>query len=146
VTCRVYNTSYVIFLDNGDGRYGIGDTTVVQWLFRVEWCYPLDNNATSLPVITYQASEGPVWINPSYQVSYSGAVERRTVRRWLMNGFLEVVTTTFSGRQFDLTLWLPGPIGDPVHFYFNPIVEITVDGFGNASSCDRQAYPGGCPL
>lgn len=146
VTCPVYNTAYVIYFDNGDGVYGPGDTTLVHWPFRVEWCYPIDNDATSLPVVFYQATEGPVWVTTAYQVSIGGAVERSTTRRWIMDNFAEVVTTVFSGRQFTITLWLPGPVGNPVNYYFYPIVEMTVDGFGNAGGCDRQVYPGGCPL
>lgn len=146
VTCPVYNTAYVIYFDNGDGVYGPGDTTLVHWPFTVEWCYPIDNDATSLPVVFYQATEGPVWVSTAYQVSIGGAVERHTTRRWILNGFAEVVTTQFSGRQFVITLWLPGPVGNPVNYYFLPIVETTVDGFGNAGGCDRQVYPGGCPL
>ncbi|MEU5553571.1 hypothetical protein ABZ738_27755 [Micromonospora sp. NPDC047793] len=146
VTCPVYNSAYVIFFDNGDGVYGPGDTTLVHWPFTVEWCYPIDNNATTLPVVFYQATEGAVWINRAYQVSVGGALNRNTTRRWILNGFAEVVTTQFSGRQFTIALWLPGPIGSPVYYYFHPINELTVDGFGNAGGCDRQVYPSGCPL
>ncbi|MEV0398237.1 hypothetical protein [Polymorphospora rubra] len=146
VTCPVYNSAYVIFFDNGDGVYGPGDTTLVHWPFRVDWCYPIDNNAPTLPVVFHQATEGPVWVNPAYQVAISGALDRNTTRRWIMNGFAEVVTTQFSGRQFTITVWLPAPVGNPVYYYFHPINELTVDGFGNASGCDRQVYPGGCPL
>ncbi|MFD4669528.1 hypothetical protein ACFWNN_07300 [Lentzea sp. NPDC058450] len=134
VTCESFDPTYIIFNDsNRNGHREITEAIHVEWGFHIEWCYVADSNYPSAPVFTYSAYDRDPIIQPGSRWQQSGAPTRRDDRSWSADNFLETVTVTWGTKTFSTVI--TSPVGDlPVSFH--PVVQLTVDGFGNQRACD----------
>lgn len=66
-------------------------------------------------------------------VRAGGAPSRRDERSWSSDNFLETVAVTWGTKTFSTVVLTP--VGE-LRLNFNPVIRLTVDGFGNQQACN----------